>query len=95
MFLNNNLKFTVFNKCLWLNLREKRLSIVNDLIQSEKVLNLTKQKVIDLLGFEFNDIHSNVWTYYLGRRYPVVFSKKKYLYIYFNEEEKAFKVTIK
>lgn len=79
--LNNKTNFSVFSKCVWLNLREKRLFIINDLIKSEQVINLTKRKVIDLLGFEFNDMHCNVWTYYLGRRYPVVFSKKK-IFIY-------------
>lgn len=90
MFLkkNKNLKFS---KCIWLNLREKRKFVVKDLMQRELLLNMTKKEVIDFLGFEFNDSNSNIWTYFVGKKYYVFFAKRRFLTIFFDKQGLVYK----
>ena len=64
--------------------------MVDDLIQQNLLLTLNKKDVLDLLGFEFNDSNSNIWTYYIGKK-GWLFSSKKYLSIFFDRDGFVYK----
>ena len=91
MFFKGNKKIK-FSDCLWQHVREKRRMMVDDLVKQKILLNLNKQEVLDLLGFEFNDSNSNTWTYYIDRR-RFVFSSKRYLSIFFDNKGLVYKTT--
>ena len=55
-----------FDKAKWDTDKEKRYEMSEDIIQSNMLIGLTKQEVIELLGIEENKIESNLWYYYLG-----------------------------
>ena len=46
-----------------------------------KLINCTKKEVINNLGLEYNDIHSNRWMYHITDKISLF--QKNYLYIYF------------
>lgn len=77
-----------FNEEVWLKHREKRFLMVSSIVRDKLLLGLSKKEIIKLLGFEFNDIHSNVWTYYIGKKH--FFCIKRKLYIYFNDNDKVY-----
>lgn len=83
-----------FNQFLWINFREKRIEMVDDLIQQGLLLQMTKKEVINFLGFEFNDNYSNIWTYFLGRKGFFIFSKRKSLIIYFDKQGLVYQVKL-
>ena len=89
----DKLKDIEFNKENWLLNREKRYTMISSIINKKLAIGLTKEEIIDFLGFEFNDIHSNIWTYFIGKRF--FFSTKKKLFIYFNDAGKVYKLTKK
>lgn len=56
-----------FNKADWTNKQGKRYELVEDLVASQKVVGLTEQEVVALLGAP--DMKSKIdatWEYYLG-----------------------------
>lgn len=81
-----------FDKEKWLENRDQRYYYIKDLIHNNWLNNLSKLEVIDLLGYEFNDMNSNEWTYYVGRIPGFLRIKKKKLYIYFNKEDEVIDV---
>ena len=91
MIFNSKHKNIEFDKTLWLEDREKRKYMVSSIINNNLIIGLTKKEIIDLLGFEFNDIHSNTWSYYIGTK-NILFTSKCYLYVYFNNSNKVFKI---
>lgn len=78
-----------FDRISWLELRENRFLMVRELINNgalfELLLYRNKEEIIDLLGCEFNDNFSDIWTYYLGKKYFFIFSRKRKLYLHFNK----------
>lgn len=91
MFFKKKIKI-VFSKTVWKNNREKRSLMVDDLIQQKILLNKTREEVLDILGFEFNDANSNIWTYYIAVK-RFFFSSKKYLSVFFDKEGLVHKTT--
>ena len=83
-------KHIAFNKELWISNRERRFTMINYILEHQLTIGFDKKEIIALLGFEFNDIHSNIWTYYIGHKY--FFSRKRKLYIYFNNLGKVYKL---
>lgn len=94
MFFSNKNKTVDFDKEKWLQNREERIFMVTSLINKKLIDNLFKEEVREILGFEFNDLYSNVWSYYLGKKNNI-FSKKSHLYVYFDTFGKAYKILIK
>lgn len=80
-----------FDQEKWLHHRELRASMISSLKKSKILYGLTKKEVIALLGYEFNDANSNIWTYYLGKR-RMLFPVKSYLYIYFDDFGTVYKI---
>ena len=50
-----------------------------------KLIDCTKKEVINNLGLEYNDIHSNRWMYHITNK--VSLFQKNYLYIYFYKKK--------
>ena len=90
-FKKNKIKF---NQCIWLNIREKRKLMIDDLIHQKILLNKSKNEILNLLGFEFNDSNSNIWTYYINEKW-IFFNSKKYLSIFFDKEGLVYKINYK
>lgn len=84
------IKFNIFSQCLWFGLVNERVSIVDDLILSDKAINLTKFEIINFLGYGINEMDSDVFIYFLGRKN--IYSKNRYLLVCFNEKGKSFRV---
>ena len=84
-------KTVKFKKDLWLQNREERIYMVQDIIKNKLINGLNKKEVRKLFGFEFNDINSNIWSYYLGTK-SSFFYTKHYLYVYFNDLGKVHKL---
>jgi hypothetical protein len=80
-----------FNRYDWLNFSGKRIDMVADLDQRELLLNLTKKEVVNFLGYEINDAHSNIWSYYIGHKILFFFPQKKHLYIHFDNKGLVYK----
>lgn len=80
-----------FDKQKWLICREQRVLMVDAIIKSRILVGMTKTEVLQLLGFEFNDINSNTWTYYIGKKRRI-FLVNCFLYIYFDAAGKVFKI---
>lgn len=83
-----------FERVFWLTNREERISIVDDLIDSNILIGLSKYEIINYLGDEFNDINSDKWSYFLGYRIPSLRVFETNLYLFFNEKgvvKKVFK----
>lgn len=55
-----------FDKEVWTNDVEKRFQLSDNIIDSEMLINKTKEEVIDLLGQENNEMDNDSWSYYLG-----------------------------
>ncbi|MCL7753309.1 hypothetical protein [Polaribacter sp. Z022] len=68
--------------------------MVDSIIEHKLLDGLLKTEVLQLLGFEFNDINSDTWTYYIGKRRRI-FLFKCYLYIKFDTSDKVIKIGIK
>ena len=88
-------EFLSFNSDIWINNQEKRKLMIIDLFKNELILERTKKEVVNLLGFEFNDIYSKKWSYFVEEQYFFLFTKKKYLTIYFDENEKVSSINYK
>ncbi|WP_086029336.1 hypothetical protein [Tenacibaculum holothuriorum] len=88
-----NYEHKTFNKKKWLVNREERYLYVKDLIKSKHLMGLTKIEVIDFLGYEFNDMNSNKWTYFIGRTPDFFRIRKRKLLIYFSKENKVIRVS--
>jgi hypothetical protein len=83
-----------FERVFWLTNREKRIYIVDDLINSNILIGLSKYEIIDYLGDEFNDINSDKWNYFLGYRIPSLSIFEANLYLFFDDKglvKKVFK----
>lgn len=91
MFFKSKFKKIEFDKDLWLNNREQRAYMIASIINNNLINGLTKKEVIDILGFEFNDKNTKIWTYYVGKQNRL-FSCKRYLYVYFDGFDRVFKV---
>ncbi|PQJ68541.1 hypothetical protein [Polaribacter butkevichii] len=87
-------KKRLFNKEDWFSRRESRSSLAEDLIKRKLILQMTKKEVLQFLGDEFNDVNSNVWTFYLGKKYVINFKERK-LNIIFGDKGKVKQVLIK
>jgi hypothetical protein len=83
-----------FDQQLWLHNREQRIFMISSLLRKQLLNGLTKEEVVNLLGFEFNDKNSTIWTYYIGKR-GFLFSMKSYLYIYFDGFGRVYKIAKK
>jgi hypothetical protein len=59
-----------FDRQQWLNDREKRYELSEDLIESKMLIGKTKAEVGQLLGSEENLPENDLWTYYVGFRPP-------------------------
>ncbi|MFK7781927.1 hypothetical protein [Psychroserpens sp.] len=84
-----------FDKNLWSTQPSKRHEMVDDLIESQILINKTKDEVIDILG-EPNSSFTNekdVFTYRLGQAPSFMKSKRERLLIVF-EANKVSKVTL-
>ncbi len=55
-----------FDKQVWTNDVEKRFQLSDNIIDSEMLINKTKEEVIDILGQENNELDNDRWIYYLG-----------------------------
>lgn len=88
-FIFFSCKDKMFKKEDWERLREKRYCYVRDLKKNKWLDNLSKNQVEDLLGYEFNDVNSNEWKYYIGSPPGLFRFKRKILYIFFNKEGKV------
>lgn len=82
MFYKKN-KEIPFNRTVWFEEREKRILMIPSILKSKILLGLTKVEILNLLGFEFNDINSNTWSYYIGKN-KFIIPFKFFLYIYFD-----------
>ena len=77
--------FKCFCQKTWMQQREQRYLFVEKMIEQELLIGLSKQEVVALLGDEFNDLHSQNWTYYIVKKVSFFFGSK-YLYIQFNTD---------
>lgn len=91
MVFGSSTKNIAFNKNLWLQNRENRMYMATSIINNKLIDAYTKDEVRAVLGFEFNDLYSNIWSYYLGKKRGF-FSSKQYLFVYFNDAGRVFKV---
>ena len=89
MMLKKRLHKKSFKGALWAEQRDDRKYMVSSLESANLLIGLGKREVLEMLGDEFNDINSDVWSYYIGTK--TFFSYKIFLYIYFNTEGKVFK----
>ena len=80
-FTYKNKRFTQED---WLEKSDERICLVKDLIQKKTVIGMSKLEVIDFLGYEFNGMRSNKWSYSIGSTGLFSFWRKQ-LFIYFNE----------
>lgn len=55
-----------FDRQKWLNDKEKRYELSEDIIESNLLIGKTKIEVKQILGGEGNGDNSNLWNYYLG-----------------------------
>ena len=72
------------------------ISVDNYFLKKSKVFELihkTKDEIVAILGHDFNDRHSNKWMYRRGSYNG--FWAKKYMYIIFNDKDKAIEVQLK
>ena len=72
------------------------ITVDNYFLQKHKVPELmhkTKDEIVEILGHDFNDRYSNTWMY--RRSSYSNFWAKKYMYITFNEKDKAIEVQLK
>ncbi|AUP78343.1 chromosome partitioning protein ParA [Flavivirga eckloniae] len=51
------------------------------------LLGLKRDEINNVLGFSYNDVHSNVWMYRTSSSFSII--KKNYLYLYFENEKVA------
>ncbi|NMH88610.1 ParA family protein [Flavivirga algicola] len=49
------------------------------------LIGLRKVEINNLLGFSYNDMHSNIWMYRMSSSFSI--TKKNYLYLYFENEK--------
>lgn len=91
MIFRRKIKSIKFDKNSWIQNSEARIYMVPYIINNSLLNNLTKDEVRAFLGYEFNDVYSNTWSYYIGEK-KSLFSSKYYLFVYFNEFGKVFKV---
>jgi len=66
------------------NLEDYKTFSLNDK-NFEKLIDWTRNEVIDQLGLVYNDIHSDVWMYHINDKISLF--KKNYLYIFFNKNK--------
>ena len=91
MIFNTTKHQLQFDKQLWLQNREQRSYMIASLKKKELLIGLSKEEVIALLGFEFNDKNSSIWTYYIGETW-MLFWMKNYLYVYFDVLGRVYKI---
>ena len=84
-----------FDKDLWSTQPSKRHEMVDDLIESQILLNKTKKEVIDILGEPNSSINNenNAFTYRLGQAPSFFKSNRERLLVVF-EDQKVSKVTL-
>lgn len=80
-----------FDQLVWLGDREKRIQMIPSMLKSKVLLGLNKVEVLNLLGFEFNDINSKTWSYYIGKN-KFIFPFKYFLYIYFDGFGRVYRI---
>ena len=93
MMLKKRLHKKNFKETLWAEKRDERKYMVSSIESTNLLIGLVKREVIELLGNEFNDINSDVWSYYIGTK--TFFSYKIFIYLSFNTEGKVFKTVKK
>ncbi len=91
MIFRTTLTKLEFDKQIWLQNREQRIYMISSLIKNKALNSLTKDEVLELLGFEFNDKNSDIWSYYIGTRRRI-FSFRYYLIIYFDGLGRVYKI---
>ena len=91
MIFKTTLRKLQFDKQLWLQNREQRIYMITSLMDCKLLNGLTKKEVLKTLGFEFNDINSDTWSYYIGTRRRI-FRVKCFLFIYFDGLGRVYKV---
>lgn len=88
---NNNEEFTIKK---WDKYREERYCLINDIVKNDLLKNLSKNDIIELLGDELNDIHSDIWSYYIGDYRGILRLKRKKLFIFFNTKNKVKQIDV-
>ena len=81
-----------FNKEKWMNDKEKRYELSEDLIAGKILIDKTKQEVIELLGKEFSTKESDYWIYDLGYSPGLIVIDPDILIIEF-KDNKVIKIT--
>jgi hypothetical protein len=77
-----------FSRESWL-ISENRIALINDLISRSVLIGLAKSEIVELLGDEFNDSNSNVWSYYIGNYRKWISLKKHFLILHFDDQERV------
>lgn len=78
-----------FCKKLWIQNWEQRYVFVQNIIKSELLIGLSKKEVVQLLGDEFNGVHSLEWIYYVGKPSYFFLFQKQRLKINFNNKNEV------
>ena len=68
--------------------------VFNYIIKNELLINLSKSEIIEMLGNELNDHHSDIWSYYIGEYRGFLRLKRKKLFIFFNKDNIVKEVTV-
>lgn len=78
-----------FDTYEWELNRDYRKYMVDSMVKNKLLEGLNKKELKNILGDEYNDAHSSLWTYYIGKKYYVC---RMYLYLYFNKEGVVYKI---
>lgn len=93
MYLKVKHRNIEFDRTIWMNNPRIRAYMVSSIIHDKLIIGLSKEEVVNFLGFEFNDKHSDKWTYYIEKKSFFYFKKK--LYIHFDDFDKVLEVIYK
>tara|TARA_B110000971_G_scaffold12120_1_gene11386 strand:- start:184 stop:534 length:351 start_codon:yes stop_codon:yes gene_type:complete len=86
ILFRKKIEFDIYD---WQLNRDYRKYMLDSIVKKKLLEGLNKTEVKNLLGDEYNNAHSSLWTYYIGKKYYVCYV---YVYLYFNKEGKVYKI---